>query len=170
MTAWANRIAAMTPFLLQVLAPLALILGVVRVIHMLRARTMRTLASKWGFQYIGPPAPKWWNPSHPKTSTPFPAWFSVEFASIRQVWNVIEGQQDGVSVLIFDVVVGFYGRGGAPCTFIACHSEPSPFGTVTSRGCVIQLHGWTVLHSKFLWLPWPMSAKRLDSYLDKIAD
>jgi hypothetical protein len=52
------RIAAVTLFkFLQVLALVALILGVVRIVHMFRARAMRALAARWGFQYIGPPAP-----------------------------------------------------------------------------------------------------------------
>jgi hypothetical protein len=154
---------------LQLLALLTLIFGLVRIIHMFRARAMRSLAARWGFQYIGPHAPKWWNPSHPKISPPVPAWFSlVSGRRIRQVWNVIEGQQNGVSVLIFDSVIGEF-KGGAPCTFIACQTEQNPFGAVTSPDRVIQSRGWTVVHGVwFLWFSWTMSTKRLDDYANKL--
>jgi hypothetical protein len=155
--------------LLKILIVLVPILAAVRVWHMFRARAMRTLAANRGFQYIGPGAPKWWNPSHPRLSPPLPGQVAHDFASLRQVWNVIEGRQNGVSVFIFDSVMGWYGKGGgATCTFIACHGEPSPFGIGTSRDFVIQSHGWTVLHGRLLWLPWPISVKRLDSYLKNL--
>ena len=141
---------------------LTLTLGVVRIIHLFRARAMRTLATTWGFRYIGPLAPKWWNPRHPKLSPPLPVWFSRACLppGTRQVWNVIEGQQNGVSVLIFDGVIG--ARGGAPRTFIACQTEQNPFGIVTSPDRLIQSHGWTVLHGVwFLWFSWTMGIQRL---------
>ena len=140
---------------LPLLLTLTLALGVVRIIHMFRARAMRTLATRWGLRYIGPPAPKWWNPHHPKVRPPLPVRFSLAclLSGTRQVWNVIEGQQNGVSVLIFDCVIG--AKGGQPCTFIACQTEQNPFGIVTSPDRLIQSHGWTVLHGAwFLWFSW----------------
>jgi hypothetical protein len=157
---------------LLVPATVLLIFGVVRIIHMFRARAMRAFAARWGFQYIGPPAPKLWNPSHPKISPPLPAWFSLAChpcgRRIRQVWNVIEGQQNGASVLIFDSVVGEI-KGGAPCTLIACQTEQNPFGIVTSPDRVIQSDGWTVLHGVwFLQFSWTMGIKRLGDYVNKL--
>lgn len=159
----------LNPFL--VLATVSLIFGFVRIIHLFRARAMRAFAARWDFQYIGPPAPKWWNPSHPTISNPLPVWFSSFHPSgrrIRQVWNVIEGQHNGVSVLIFDSVIGRI-RGGAPCTLIAYQSERNPFGTITSSDRVIQSHGWTVIHGVwFLQYSWTMGTKRLDNYVSKL--
>jgi hypothetical protein len=133
---------------LQVLATVSLIFGIVRVIHVFRARAMRALAARWGFRYIGPPAPRWRKPSHPKI-TPLPVRFTLicrpSGRQITQVWNLIEGQQNGVSVVVFDSVLGA-GRGSAPCTLIACETDQNPFGTVSSPDRVIQTHGWTVLH------------------------
>ena len=148
----------------------SLIFGVVQIIHMFRARAMRAFAAKWGFQYIGPPAPKPWNPSHLKMSPPLPGWisrFQPCGKRIRQVWNVIEGQQNGIPVFIFDSVIGEY-KGGAPCTVMACQSEQNPFDEVTSDR-VIQSHGWTVLHGVwFLWFSWTMSVKRLDDHVNEL--
>jgi hypothetical protein len=152
---------------LPVLVVLALILGIVRLFHMFRARALRILATKWGFRYVGPPAPKWWNPSHSKVSPPLPVGFSAVGFSIRQVWNVIEGQQNGAAVFIFDGIIG--AKGGAPCTFIACQTEQNTFGTVTSPDRLIQSHGWTVLHGVwFLWFSWTMGVQRLEHYLKKL--
>lgn len=156
----------------QLLALLTLIFGLVRIIHMFRARAMRGLAARWGFKYLGPPAPRLLNPSHPKISPPLPVGFSracqPSGMRIRQVWNVIEGQQSGTSVLIFDGVIGEY-KGGAPCTVIARQTEKNPFGIVSSPDRLIQSHGWTFVHGVwFLWFSWTMGRKRLDEHLKKL--
>lgn len=156
---------------LLVLAAVSLIFGALRIVQLFRARAMRALAARWDLKYIGPPAPKWWNPPHLKISPPLPVWFSEFYPSgrrVRQVWNVIEARQNGVSVFIFDAVVGEY-RGGAPCTVIACQTEQNPFGAVSSPVRVIQSHGWTVLHGVwFLQFPWTMGIKRLDNYVKEL--
>jgi hypothetical protein len=157
---------------LPVLAVLTLVFGAVTIIHMFRARAMRILAARWGFQYIGPAAPKWRNPSHPEISPPLPVWFSLAChpsgKRIRQVWNVIAGQHNGVSVLTFDSVIGRI-KGGAPCTLIACQTEQNPFGVVASPDRAMRSDGWTVLHGVwFLQFSWTMSIKRLDNYLNKL--
>jgi len=166
------KIAAVTLVkFLQVLAGVILIFGLVRIVYVFRARAMRAFAARWGFQYIGPPALKWWTPKHPKIS---PSRFGFSLAchpsgrQITQVWNLIEGQQNGVSVLVFDVVLG-RGRGSAPCTLIACQTEQNPFGVVSSPVRVTQSHGWTVVHGVWLlWFSWTMGIKRLDGYMSKL--
>jgi hypothetical protein len=150
----------------------ALMLVVVRIVHMLRARAMRALAARWGFHYIGPPAPKWWTSSDPKVRPPLPVWFSQAChpcgRRITQVWNLVEGQQNGISILVFDSVLG-EGRGSAPCTLIACETEQNPFGVVSPPDRAIQSHGCTVVHGVwFLWFSWTMGLKRLDDYMSKL--
>jgi hypothetical protein len=159
--------------LLVLVGTVLLILGAVRIFHMFRAGAMRAFAAQRGFQYIGPPAPPswWWNPSHLKTSPPVPAWISNFHPSgfrIRQVWNVIEGQQNGIMVLIFDTVIGEW-KGGQPCTLIACKTEQNPFVMTTSRDRVIQSHGWTVLHGvRLLWFSWFMGTKRIGDHVNEL--
>lgn len=161
---------------LPAFAVLTLIVGVVRVSLMFRARAMRALAVRWGFRYIGPPAFRWWGfPPVPKIRPPVPVPFSLAWwpaNKIRQVWNVIEGQQEGVSVLIFDSFIGI-GRAGVYRTFFACKTEQSPFGTDTSPDRVVQSHGWTILYRvpRFLeapWATWTMGIKRLDNYVKEL--
>lgn len=157
--------------LVWVLAIYFLIAGVFRIVHLIRAHAMRTFATRLGFEHIGPGAPpNWlWNPSHFHTPPPLPSWISHLRPSgqrIRQVWNVIKGNVDGVPVLIFDCVIGEV-RGGHPCTVIMCQTEPNPFVTVTSKDRVLATHGWSVLHgSWFLWFSWTMGIKRLETHLN----
>lgn len=164
--------AAMPNNLLFVVGVVALALVAVRTFHMFRGRSMRAFAARRGFRYIGPPVPpRWWlNPPHLEIGPPLPAWISHFRPSgyrMRQVWNVIEGLQDGVSILIFDAVIGEY-KGGQPCTLIACRTErENPFEMVTSADRVVQSHGWTILHGVwFLWFSWTMSARRIDDRLN----
>ena len=156
---------------LEVAAMVLAILGVAQLWHMSRARSMRAFAARWGFQYIGPSAPKLWNPSHLEIGPTLPAWISHFQPSgfrIRQVWNVVEGQRNGISLLIFDCVIGEY-RGGHPCTMIVCQTEQNPFGIATWPDRVIQSHGWTVLHGIwFLWFSWTMRVQRIDTHVDKM--
>ena len=154
-----------------VLVLLALILAVVSIASKVRARAMRDLAAKWGVQYIGPAASRWFSPSHPKISPPLPIWFSQAChpygSRIRQVWNVIEGQQNKVSLLIFDSIIG-EGK-GVYCTFVACETEQNPFGIDTKPDRVIQSGGWTAVYRvRFLQIPWTMGIKRIDDYVNKL--
>ena len=159
--------------LLVLLLIVAAVLGVVRIVHLIRSRAMRALAAKRGFRYIGSAAPLkwWWNPSRLEIRPPVPIWIfdpSPTGCRIRQVWNVIEGRKNGVYLLIFDAVVGEY-KGGHPCTLIACQTEQNPFGRVTSSDRVVQTHGWTVLHGVwFLWFSWTMGIKRIDDHLSEL--
>lgn len=145
-------------------------LALVRVIHLLRARAMRAFAARWGFRYIGPSAPPswWWNPPFTMGSPPVGTLhFHPPGIAIRQVWNVIEGHRNGITVLIFDGIWG--SRGGQPCTLIACKTEQNPFGMATSADQVIQSHGWTVLYGVwFLWFSWTMGIKRLDDHIGEL--
>jgi len=131
---------------------------------------MRALAARWNFEYIGPSVAKWGFPSFPKIRPPFPASFSLTWypaSEIRQVFNVIEGQQGGVSVLIFDSVLGEWH--GVYCTFIACHTKQTPFGTDTSPEKRRPSGEWTCLYrTRFLQIPGAMSIKRIDHYLSNL--
>lgn len=149
-----------------------LICGAIRIVYMFRAWSMRSLAARWGFQYIGPSFSGWRTSPHPSIKLPPP--FSlphglVHDRRIRQVWNVIEGQQGGLSVLIFDSIIG-EGR-GVYCTFFACKTEQNLFGGDTAPDRIIQSHGWTTLFRvRFLQIPWTMGVQRLDDHLTNLRD
>jgi hypothetical protein len=159
---------------LPALAVLALILGLVRASLMFRARTMRALAARSGLRYIGPAALRWWG--FPKTKLPVPIPFSLAWwpaNKIRQIWNVIEGEHEGVPVLIFDSLLVGVGKSGVYRTFFACKAEESPFGTDVSPDRVVHSHGWTVLYRvpRFLeapWATWTMGIHRIEDYLNRL--
>ncbi len=117
-------------------AVLALLFGIVTILFVFRARSMRSLAARWGFRYVGPGAPSFWGfRDFRKVKPPLhlpPACYAV--GEIRQAWNVIEGQHSGVSVLIFDSVI--WGR--TYCTFIACQTKQNPFGMATPSDRILQ--------------------------------
>ena len=150
-----------------------LLLGVIRILLMFRARAMRVLAARQGFQYLGPSAFRWGFPSLPKIKHPVPIPFSLAWypaSEIRQIWNVIEGRQAGVSVLIFDCAIG-EGKGTHCRTVIACQTQQHPFGTDTSRNRVVHSGGWTVLYRvPFVNHPWPwtLGIQRLAEYVNKL--
>jgi hypothetical protein len=159
-----------TDNLLYLVVMLLLILGAMRIVHMFRGRAMRALAAKWGFQYIGPPAPPswWWNPSFKTGSPPVGTYhFHPLGFNISQVWNVIEGKRNGIAVLIFDGIMG--SKGGQPCTFIACKAERYPFAADTPRELVVQSRGWTVLNAVwFLWFSWTMGTRRINFHVNDL--
>lgn len=157
------------PKFLLVLATVTVIFGAVRIIFMFRARAMRALAARWGFHYTGPPVPSFWGfRSFPKVTLPLPVSFPrncFPVGKIRQAWNVIEGQQNGVSVLICDSVVGER----TYCTIIGCQTEQNPFKTDTSPDRVIRSGGWTVLcRVRYLQIPWTMGIQRLDDHVSRL--
>jgi hypothetical protein len=45
---------------LPAVAVVTLLFGVVTILFVFRARSMRALAAKWGFKYIGPRTPSFW--------------------------------------------------------------------------------------------------------------
>ena len=153
---------------LPAVAVAALLFGVVTIFFVFRARSMRALAARWGFKYVGPRAPSFWGfRKFRKVKPPVPLPRACHLGGeIRQAWNVIEGQQNGVSVLIFDSVI--WGR--TYCTFIACQTEQNPFGMDTSPDRVVQSGGWTVLY-RVRWLqiiPRSLSIQRLDDHVNKL--
>jgi hypothetical protein len=150
--------------LLDFVLTIAAILAAVRIMYFFRARAMQRLASKWGFQYIGPTTPpQWWlNTFRPKIPAPLPGWFSR--LGISQAWNIIEGKNNGTQLFIFDGVVGTFKS--YPCSYIACQAEQSPFPMPTSAERVKQIRGWTFLRGVwFLWFSWLMGTRRIDRHL-----
>jgi hypothetical protein len=153
---------------LPVLAGVTAVFGVVGIPFVFRARAMRTLAARRGFHYIGPAAPSFWGfRSFREVTPPLPVSFprtGYQLGEIRQAWNVIEGQQNGVSVVICDGVMG----DRTYCTVIGCQTEQNPFKADTSSDRVIRSHGWTVLcRVRYLQIPWTMSIQRLDDHLNE---
>jgi hypothetical protein len=165
---------------LPALAVIALIVGLVRTSLLFRARAMRAFAARWGLQYIGPSAFRWryaWGRGWltlRKIKPPVPIPFSLAWSpanEIRQVWNVIEGQQSGMSIVIFDSIIEGYRD--IYRTFVACKTEQNPFEIDKLRDNVVQSHGWTIVYQVPFpllvpWATWSMSIKRLEGHLNML--
>ena len=165
---------------LPALAVIALIVGLVRTSLLFRARAMRAFAARCGLQYIGPSAFRWrysWGRGGltvRKIKPLIPIPFSLAWSpgnEIRQVWNVIEGQQNGMPIVIFDSVIEGYRD--IYRTFIACKTEQNPFERDKLRDNVVQSHGWTIVYRvpfplPVPWATWSMSIKRLEGHLNML--
>jgi hypothetical protein len=146
----------------------ALLVGFVAILFTFRTRSMRAFAARQGFKYIGPSVPSFWGFYYfRKVKPPVPLPHACHLVGeIRQAWNVIEGQQHGASVLIFDSAIG----GRTYCTYMACQAEQNPFGMDTSPDRIFRSGGWTVLF-RVRWpsiIPWTMSIQRLDDHVNKL--
>ena len=165
---------------LPVVGVLALVVGLVRISLLFRARAMRAFAARWGLQYIGPSAFTWrFAPGRSwltlrKLKPPVPIPFSLAWCpanEIRQVWNLIEGQQSGVSVVIFDSFIEGYHD--VYRTFFACQTEQNSFEINKMRDNVVHSHGWTIVYRVPFpllapWATWSMGTQRLEEHLNTL--
>jgi hypothetical protein len=132
---------------------------------------MLALAARLDFQYIGPPAPaRWLNPPAGRTGPRLPSWVvnanPCGFA-VRQVWNVMEGQRNGMPILVFDAIYG--SKGGQPFTAIVCQTERNPFQGVSTGDHVYQAHRWAVLRGvEILGFSWTMRVKRIGNHISNL--
>jgi hypothetical protein len=158
-----------------VAAGVAAVFGVLSLSMALRSRDMRALATRRGFHYVGPASLRTrWVFLVPKITAPLHIPFSIggwPITPIRQVWNVIEGEQDGVPVFIFDCLGGTF-RYYRYRTFFACKTEQSPFENPARTEDIKQMHGWTVVYRGPVFLegplPWSIGIRRLEGYLDEM--
>jgi hypothetical protein len=113
---------------LLIMAGLAVTVGLFSILQSFRAKAMRALASKLGFQFINKPLPD----SFSMICDPFD--------SNPSVWNVIEGQRNGIRILVFDSAFRKTYR-----TFIAVQTEDNPFSKdEVVLGNTLQSNGWTM--------------------------
>ena len=157
--------------ILAVLAVLAGSLAWFYTLQFFRFKAMRVLASRWGFQYL---------------DRALPASFSLTcdpFDCIARVWNVIEGQRNGISVLVFDSMIR--GGKGNYRTFIAVQTEKQAFHLLALRapfardgklcsGKTAQGDGWTAFYRHGLWINiasfrgWTMSIQQIEDHLENL--
>jgi hypothetical protein len=169
---------------LEVLAVPALIVGMSQAITLFRARSMRALAVRRGLRYVGPSGVAGWG--FRRISPPVPIPFSlVRWPNIRVVFNAIEGEQDGVPVLIFDCVIGRgVGRRYFYRTLFACKTEHNFYETDASPGqviqppgwiaeCVVQSNGWSIVYQPLRFMVIPlrvgsMSVREIEDHLNEL--
>ena len=110
---------------------------------------MRSLAKRLGFQFIG---------------DDLPVTFQMDcypMSEINKAWNVIEGTQKGLQIVIFDSIIG--SGNGRYCTAVACHTTENPFTLYYGSEEVVQSNGWTALYQlRFVQIPGTITISRLE--------
>lgn len=127
-------------------------------LQLVRAKSMRALASKLGFQFIGCTLPA----SFTMTCYPFDG-------TLTNVWNVIQGQLDGTDVLVFDSAPF-----GTYRTFVAIQTEREVFVSDGSlnQGKILRSNGWTAIYQWKPWvtvLGWSSGTKKIEEYPGELA-
>ncbi|HEV2647195.1 MAG TPA: hypothetical protein VGU46_12590 [Acidobacteriaceae bacterium] len=137
----------------------------------LRAAAMSELASKLKFRFTPGPAGLWglWFP--PKDGRPLPTTFPLRgdlLIGINRTWNVIEGEKDGINVLIFDSVRNLGMKSGTYSTIIATRGETDYFKDKSEHELIVHSNGWTILGRFRFWqiLPWTLSIRRIEEHLN----
>lgn len=147
------------------------ITGGVRLLYRRRAQTMRALARTWGFQFSEGNPSIW---GQRDTGCAMPAEFRMmgyPATMIKSIWNLIDGQKDGIRVLIFDSILGVAGKRyrGMYCTVIATQTSENLFGNTGSRERISQSNGWTALsYTRFIQVPWSLSVRRIEEHLSSV--
>jgi hypothetical protein len=158
--------------LLQVFIVLAIpgaALGALRAVLAVRARAMRSLATRWGLHYKGPAAPKLlgfgrWRRVPPALPASFPR-DCYRLGEILQAWNIIEGNHNRTPIVICDTAVGWRSY----CTIVGCQTEANPFAGHDAPDRVVRSGGWRVLYRlRYLQIPWTMSISELDRHIGKL--
>jgi hypothetical protein len=137
----------------------------VKLLYLFRTMAMRNLAHKLGLQFRQ-------GEQHllflPKGHHPLPTSLGVRgspWTSITRAWNFIEGEKNGVRVLIFDATLGS-GR-GRYSTFIAANSDKNPFGYVGPELKIAHSNGWVALYCLRFWqVPWTLSVQSIEEYIE----
>jgi hypothetical protein len=146
------------------------IVGGLKLLYRLRATAMRALAHRLGFQYAEGNSSLWFAP---KDYHPIPTAFRLRgypLNTLRRTWNVLEGERNGVRVVILDSILGLGGKGGGRyCTFIAVRTEDDPFGDKSDQEKIAHSNGWTALYRFRFWqIPWTLSIQEIQEHLDKL--
>jgi hypothetical protein len=129
-----------------------------KLIRSVRDRSMRSLASTLGFQYMDRALPA----CFPSDAEPFD--------KISLTWNVLRGIRKDIEIVVFD---GIFGEGrGIYRTYIAARTTKDPFPKDESvLDNVLQSAGWTVLFGSqpaLNLIPWSLSSRRIEEYLNRL--
>lgn len=147
----------------------ALVFVGIRLLYGFRASAMRNLALKWGFQYSrGEPRMLYL----PKNHSPKPASFRLHgypVETMNRTWNLIEGEKNGLKILILDSTLSMGGRNGRYSTFVAVRTDTNPFDNEAPEEKIIHSNGWAALYRLRFWqIPWTLSIQRIDEILETL--
>ncbi len=124
---------------------------------------------KWGFQYSkGEPRMLYL----PKNHSPKPASFRLHgypVDTLNRTWNLIEGEKNGLKILILDSTLSMGGRNGRYSTFIAVRTDTNPFSNEAPEEKIVNSNGWIALYRLRFWqIPWTLSIRRIEEHLETL--
>ena len=155
-------------FFLPILVFLPIFVGI-EYLHQSRVKAMRTLATRWNFQYSAGDSQIWaWR----RSPVHYPPEFKMRCYPVYdmgKMWNVIDGERNGIRVLFFDSRIGT-GRGARYCTFFAIQTSENLFKRVSSREKIAQRAGWTAVYRiPFIGIrPWTLRITRIEELLSNL--
>ncbi len=155
------------PYLIVLLILVPVVVGI-KFLYRSRAKAMCALAARWSFVYSDGDTRMFGGrrPVH------YPTGFKMKcypVYAVSKIFNVIDGERNGVRVLIFDSVVG-EGRGARFCTLVATQTSENIFKNVSSREKTAQRAGWTAVYRiPFISMrPGTISINRIEELLDNL--
>lgn len=82
---------------------------------------------------------------------------------------MIEGDKNGVRVLILDSTLSMGGKRGRYSTFIALRTDKNPFEDKDAHEKIAHSNGWTALYRLRFWqIPWTLSIQRIEEHLNNL--
>jgi hypothetical protein len=160
------RLMALIRYAPALLMLTAIFVGI-EVLYQFRASAMRAFASKWGFRYSNGAPNKYYLP---KNHRPIPTSFRLKgypVDTLNRTWNVIEGEKNGLKILVLDSTLSMGGRYGRYTTFIAVRTDTNPFEDTSPDEEIAHSNGWTALYRLRFWqIPWTLSVRRIEEHLD----
>jgi hypothetical protein len=145
----------------------------IKYLYRSRATAMRALAARWSFQYSDGD-PRMWSAGRIDSPSLIVLKMRTAFEMrcqpanvISRVWNVIDGERNGIRVLIFDSTV-FEGKGRYR-TFVATLTSENLFESDSSREKIAQCSGWTAAYRiRFIQIPWTLTITRIEELLNNL--
>ncbi len=153
-------------FLPAVLIVATVLVGI-DILYRHRAAAMRSLALKYGLDFAA--GPRWYDL---RTRIPAPESFRLRgypVDTLHKTWNLVEGNRNGLHVLILDSILGMGGTRGRYCTFIAVQTSHDPFKARGPNEKIAHSNGWVAVYRlKFWQIPWTLSIERIEAHLREL--
>ena len=154
---------------LSLLSILVSIFVGIKYLYRSRATAMRALAARWSFHYSAGDPRIWGGRRSP---VQYPTGFKMKcypVYAMSRMWNVVDGERNGIRVLIFDSMIGT-GKGARCCTLVATQTTETLFKSVSSREKIAQRAGWTAVYRiSFIGIrPWTFSITRIEELLNNL--
>jgi hypothetical protein len=144
---------------------IALALIGLKYLYRFRAVAMGALATRWSLRYSTGDQRIFGGrrPVH------YPIAFKNPGFAISRIWNVLDGERNGIRVVIFDSLIG-EGRGARACTLFATQTGENLFNGLSWGEKIAQRSGWTVVYRiPFIRIrPWTLSITRIEALLNNL--